>query len=575
MTLSLAPLPGKVFYSFRYSLVMKLSKITVPIFDYVAEATTLRHIAEALAPSVLRVLAATGGLENLVSKTVLHDPLETLPDEAGAILLLSGLRSDSPEALAILDSAADFAYAAIVVKRRDCDATALVAAASARGMAVLAVADELPWQHIDALILAVIGSQGVEAASATSAGGELFALANAVASVIGGSVSIEGIDRRMLAYSSLPNQRIDNLRKQGILDRRVPDMDRNLSQYRRVLIAEGVVRFPEASDEFARSAIAIRAGSRPLGTIWAIEALGEAAGDGERVLIDAARMAALHMLRGLGPNIVELEAKGSTLKAALDGSLAPAEASYRLALPGGATLVLIGFAAALDSTGATPLITHIGSALTRYIAAFRPDAIIATTSRTLYVLLPSGGESEANVLASGALSSIRQVFDDGLHAAIAHLTSDPSELPEMRREIDDILRVTTQQADVPMIAKIADVHTRVLLSHIFDELERYPRLKHPGVTAMVSHDLKHKTDYALSVIAWLDSVGDITLAAESLHIHPNTLRYRLKRVVELFHLRIENPDERLATWVQLKAERGNKNHAATAFDSLKTGNLKA
>ena len=549
-------------YSLRYIFEMKLSKITVPTVDYAAEATTLSHIAEALAPPILRVLAATSGLEHRVSTTVLHDPLEPLPNHSGAVLLLSGLRTDSPEALATVEKAADCEYAAVVVKRRDCDASALVAAASARGMTILAVADELPWQHIDALILSVMGSQGLEAASATGAGGELFALANAVASVIGGSVSIEGIDRRLLAYSSVPNQRIDTLRQQGILDRRVPDMDRNLSQYRTVLAAEGVVRFPEAPDEFARSAIAIRAGARPLGTIWAIEELGETAGDGERVLIDAARLAALHMLRGLGPSALELEVKEAALKAALDGSLAPAEVSYRLALPGGATLALIGFAAAPDSSGATPLITHVGNALTRYVAAFRPDATIATTSRTVYVLLPSGGLVEANLLASGALNAIRQVFDDSMRAAIAHLSSDPGELPEMRREIDDILRVTTQQAGLPPIAKIADVHTRVLLSHIYDELERHPRLKHLGVTAMMSHDAQHTTDYASSVIAWLDAVGDITLAAESLHIHPNTLRYRLKRIVELFDLSIDNPDERLSCWIQLKAERGNRTSAA-------------
>jgi hypothetical protein len=51
---------------------------------------------------------------------------------------------------------------------------------------------------------------------------ELFALANAVAAVIGGSVAIEDLDHRVLAYSSIPGQRIDDLRRRGILERRVP-----------------------------------------------------------------------------------------------------------------------------------------------------------------------------------------------------------------------------------------------------------------------------------------------------------------------------------------------------------------
>jgi hypothetical protein len=545
-------------YPLRYNLEMKLSKLTVNSVDYAAEATTVGHLAEALAPPILRVLAATRGLDTLVNGTVLHDQLEPLPQQPGAVLLLSGLRTDSSEAQAIVSQASDYEYSAVVVKRRDSDASELVTTASARGLVILAAADEIPWQQLDALILSVLGAQGLEAMSATGSGGELFAIANAVASVIGGSVSIEGIDRRLLAYSSVPNQRIDSLRQRGILDRRVPDMDRNLSQYRSVLAADGVVRFPEAPDEFARSAIAIRAGARPLGTIWAIEELGETAGDGERVLRDAARLAALHLLRGRSPSLMELEVKEATLKAALDGSLAPEEVAYRLGLGSGATLALIGFAAAPDSKGVLPLISHIGNALTRYVAAFRPDAAIATTSRAVYVLLPSGGLTDPDLLASGALSAIRQVFDDGMRAAIAAPFEGVAALADMRKEVDDILRVITQQSDLPAIAKLVDVHSQVLLSHISDELERHPRLRHPGVIAMVAHDLDHKTDYASSVAAWLDAVGDIAVASESLHVHPNTLRYRLRRMGELFGVTLDDPNERLSVWLQLRTEQLNR-----------------
>jgi len=533
---------------------MILSDQTKSTLEQVAEATTVRHLTETVASPILRVLAAPRGLDQRVRGTVLHDPLDSLPDEPDAVLLMSGLRTDESAAIALVEEAARFSYAAVVVKRRGFDASALVAAASAQGLAVLLAADEVPWQHLDALILSVLGSQGIEAASSANAGGELFALANAVASVIGGSVAIEDIDRRLLAYSSLPDQRIDALRQRGILDRRVPDMDRNLGQYRTVLAAEGVVRFPEAPDEFARSAIAIRAGSRPLGTIWAIEELGEMAPGGERVLLDAARLAALHMLRSRNPSAMELEVRETALRAALDGSLAPSEVSYRLALPGGSILALLGFAAASDSDSAAPLITHVGSALTRYVAAFRPDAAIATTSRAVYVLLPGSALKDATRLASGALTALRQVFGERMRSAIAFTSPDPADLPAMRREVDDILRVTTQQPDLPLIATLADVHARVLLSHVSDELTREPRLRHSGVDAMVTHDREHKTEYARSVASWMDAIGDIAVASDVLHIHANTLRYRLRRAGELFGLSLQSPDDRLSIWLQLRID---------------------
>lgn len=178
------------------------------------------------------------------------------------------------------------------MKRRGAEISGLVTEASIHGMAVLSAADEVSWRHLDALLLSVLGSQGVGGDSASGAGDELFALANAIAAVIGGSVAIEDLDRRVLAYSSLTDQRIDALREQGILDRHVPDMERNLMQYRAVLAADGVVRFAEKTDEFARSAVAIKAGTQPLGTIWAIEGTVGLTGDGERALLDGARLAA-------------------------------------------------------------------------------------------------------------------------------------------------------------------------------------------------------------------------------------------------------------------------------------------
>jgi len=198
------------------------------------------------------------------------------------------------------------------------------------------------------------------------------------------------------------------------------------------------------------------------------------------------------------------------------------------------------------------MITHLGNELSQYLTVFRPDAAITITPRAVYVLLP-GGESESVVrLVNGALTAIHIAFTDQIRAAISHASTQPADLPNMRREIDDILRVTTVNSDFPAVAKLGDVHARVLLAHVADELMREPMLKHPGIEAMLAYDLENKTNYADSVTAWLDAVGDIALAAESLFIHANTLRYRLRRVKDLFNVNLDNPDDRLAVWMQLR-----------------------
>ncbi len=520
--------------------------------DRGSEITTIRHLIEAIGSPMLHVLSAPLGLDVRVRNTVLYDPIDPLPNEPDALLLASGLRPDDPAAIELVRSAAAYGYSALVLKRRGYDVTEIVTEASIRGITVLQAVDEVSWRHLDSLLQSVLGSQGIFVDSAPSTGGELFALANAIAAVIGGSVAIEDIDRRVLAYSSLPDQRIDELRERGILDRRVPDMERNLAQYRSVFASNGVVQFPEAVDEFARLAIAIKAGTQPLGTIWAIVGLGGMVAEGERVLVDGARLAALHMLRSRNSSELELNVREMGLRGALDGSLTAHEVSFRLALPSGIDLTLVGFAAVPDPGGSTPLITHIRSALAQYIAAYRPDAAIATTSRAVYVLLPGGGQAAAIRLAEGALSAIRKSFADQIRSAVGHSSPNPVDIPAMRGEIDDILRATTQQHDLPMVATLAKVHARVLLEHVADELAREPRLRHPGVDAMVAFDRKYQTDYVVSVTAWMDAVGDVSAAAKQLGIHSNTLRYRLRRVNELFNVSLDHPDDRLSIWLQLR-----------------------
>ncbi|PHX66418.1 MAG: hypothetical protein CK518_04340 [Actinobacteria bacterium] len=500
----------------------------------------------------IRVLFNPETLERSIRGTFLHDPIDALPNEPDSILILTGLRVGEQTATQALRAASLIGYSAVIVKVRGEDAGPLISEARNHNITLLAADDEITWQHLDVILHTILGSQGSITQSSTGLGDELYTLANSLASIIGGSVAIEDMDRRVLAYSSLPDQRIDALREAGILGRHVPDMERNLAQYRSVLASKGVTRFPEVSDEFARAAIAVKAGAKPLGTIWAIENVGGITQEGERLLLEGAKLAALHILGNQIHNKLELQVREGTLRSALDASLTAKEIAYRLALPAGTVLSLVGFAAIPNSHGTVPLITHLGNELSQYLAVFRPDAAITTTPRAVYVLLPGGELESVMRLINSALAAVQLAFKEQIRAAIAHTSTQPADLPNMRREIDDILRITTLNPDLPAVAKLDDVHARVLLAHVADELMRAPMLKHPGIEAMLAYDLENKTNYADSVTAWLDAVGDIALAAESLFIHANTLRYRLRRVKDLFNITLDNPDDRLAVWMQLR-----------------------
>nr|WP_239085082.1 helix-turn-helix domain-containing protein [Streptomyces halstedii] len=68
-----------------------------------------------------------------------------------------------------------------------------------------------------------------------------------------------------------------------------------------------------------------------------------------------------------------------------------------------------------------------------------------------------------------------------------------------------------------------------------------------------AHDADHGTPYLATLAAWLDHFGDPRSAAQALRIHPNTLRYRLRKLDEAAPVDLESPRVRLALRLQLAA----------------------
>jgi DNA-binding PucR family transcriptional regulator len=56
----------------------------------------------------------------------------------------------------------------------------------------------------------------------------------------------------------------------------------------------------------------------------------------------------------------------------------------------------------------------------------------------------------------------------------------------------------------------------------------------------------------LTLRAYLDAMGDVVAASKRISVHPNTFRYRLRRLVELFDIDVKNVDERLVLELQFR-----------------------
>jgi len=105
------------------------------------------------------------------------------------------------------------------------------------------------------------------------------------------------------------------------------------------------------------------------------------------------------------------------------------------------------------------------------------------------------------------------------------------------------------------VATISDVRSRVLVSETLTLLHADPSLRDPRVSRLIEYDRTTSTDLVRSLLTYLEVFGDARAAAERLHIHPNTLRYRIRRAASISGLDLHDPEERLFTQLQLLMEQ--------------------
>ncbi|HEX4091493.1 MAG TPA: helix-turn-helix domain-containing protein [Trebonia sp.] len=526
------------------------------------QVPVLGQLLDRLGTSPLRLITAPGGLETPVSGVAIYEPRATLPPVRDALLLAVGARPASAAARELVGQAAAAGHAGVAVKSYGEPVTELAAAANEAGIALLATEDDVAWHHLDALISSALTAIARSAqAGAGPATGDLFALANAIAAQVGGATSIEDPHQRILAYSTLPGQPIDEHRRQGILGLQVPYVAVNDGQYRELARSDQVCRFTAGPGSLPRLAVAVRAGAEILGSIWAIDASGAAGPDPgvEQALGQAANIAGLHLLAARTASDHARHQRGDLLRRVLADPASAALVAPQLGLSADAPIAVAAF---LIVTG-EPEAALAGQAAMRLtdLVSLHCEAHFgrhgcALVDGTVYALLPAhpSGHSHRELVADiarRAQRALRVPIRAGLGSRVGALRA----AAQSRHDADLVLQVLAgrpQEPDEPAVAALDDVRASATLTELAHTLAGAPRLRDGAGPALRRHDREHGTAYAGTVLAYLDANSDIATAARRLNVHPNTCRYRLARAEAIAGFTLAQPDERLLLWLQLR-----------------------
>ncbi|MEV7866881.1 helix-turn-helix domain-containing protein [Streptomyces sp. NPDC088124] len=518
---------------------------------------------------------APAGLTVPVTEALLYDAHSPLPRAPGALLLAVGVRASAAGPLA--RAAAEAGMSGLVVRGQD----GPLAEAESAGLALLSVAGDAAWHQVHLLLASAIGALpqalGFDRGGATTgpadggaALGDLFALADAVAAAVGGATAIEDPRQRILAYSTVPGQRVDEDRRQGILGLQVPGSPENSEQYRVLFSAAGPVRLAalgggaggRGGDNLPRLAVAVRAGGETLGSLWVVDD-GRLAPDAEEALVQGASTVALWLLRARAAQELARHQNGDLLRRLLDGTADPAGAAHRLGLglgPDGEPAPVRVAAFVLDSAVSEPDGEQSALRLLELVrlqcrARYGRHACVLVDG-VVYALLPALGErgsARHKGLAEDIVRQAGQALRVPVRASLGDVAPGLAEVAASRDDADLVLRLLGPGLPV---ASADEVRPRVTLLRLTEVLAERRELSTGAWRDILAYDAGHGTDYARTLVSWLDAGCDMAGAARLLAVHPNTCRYRLKQAQQQIGIDLDDPDERLVLWLQLRTLGG-------------------
>ena len=492
-----------------------------------------------------RLLTAPVSRQVELRSVVVHDPADPRP-ASGDVFLPVGVES-ADEAVRL----ARAARAAVVLVR---EGAPIGESARDGGIAVLLVDPEVSWSQLFGVVYGlVLEGRETEAGRGPT---DLFSFADTLAGELASPVTIEDQMSRVLAYSG-SHQAADPVRLETILGRRVPDEMRRLLESRGVfahLATSEEPLFVEPAPEHGlrgRMVVAVRAGRELLGSIW-VECERPLAGPARTVLSDGARAVALHLLRSRVSADLERQVESDLVIQLMEGTAdAPALVS-RLGLPGGRFRV-IALQAHIGEERHAAILLAFERATTGF-GWSRPGRS-ALFGNTLYTVLPCGNDvtPARDWLAAMVNVLPRQVT---VFAGVGGPAA-PAQLTAGRQEADESLALGAARPDGGAQPVVYDESWDEILLQRLRAAASAGRIPARGpVAELTRHDAEHGTRYIETLRAWLEAQGELGEVAARLGVHPNTVRYRLRKMATVTTLRLDAPEQRLAMIIALAVDQG-------------------
>ena len=205
------------------------------------------------------------------------------------------------------------------------------------------------------------------------------------------------------------------------------------------------------------------------------------------------------------------------------------------------------------ASAAARVAESLGSALNAW-TRIRPGEVVAL------VAAPGGGPTERGDLPEQGEAALRRILGDGgtpespvWWAGMGEVARAPLEVRRSASEAQDTARLGLLVLGPGHVARTADLGVYRLLLALRKSGDLQPFVERELAPLRSAHG---KEDHLIETIeVYLACNGNLSEAARRLHLHRNSLLYRLHHIRDLLGHDLENPELRLALQLALKGRR--------------------
>lgn len=387
-------------------------------------------------------------------------------------------------------------------------------------------------------------------------------LADCIRENLGCPVTIEDSDHRILAYSS-HDENVDPARIATIMKRKVPE------EVIKSLWKKGVIPQLFESDDPViipaipevglgqRVAISVRKNEELLGFIWA-QLNWEVTQEELALLKKAAKVVKNQILKLDIKKRQSEEGHREFFWKLLTGhytkkdQLQKQAETFQLKLTGEMAIVIFEFSDDIQQS----LERHMNY----YIqASHQIELIYSTLDQNQLILLvrPTDRFNTADQLSSFVQVFVEKISNrlgvDTLKGGAGTLYQSPLMIKDSYREALHVLSIKERfKEEVKAIYSYQDLGIYQFIDLLYRERQHHQNLY---IEKLKQYDAIHHTQLLETLDMYLQQDSNVKAAAHALHVHTNTLNYRLKRIADVANLNLKDANQKVTLFLDLKIEQ--------------------